>query len=56
MKITKLSSWKKKEDDWLAGEFCERWFHAKCVDISIKDLHGDPYICVECDIEFESYS
>ena len=47
---------KRKKDDWLACEFCERWFHAKCVDISIKDLHGDPYICVECDIEFESYS
>ena len=39
------------KDDWIC---CELWFHCRCMNVSLKDLCEDPYICEKCDIEFES--
>ena len=40
---------KRKNDDWVACEFCEVWYHTRCVKVSQKELGEDVYICIACE-------
>ena len=38
-----------KKDDWVCCEFCDLWYHAKCMQVTIKQLGDDPFRCFNCE-------
>ena len=43
---------KKKFDDWVYCEFCDRWYHSRCMGVNLKELGDTPFICVDCEDEW----
>ena len=39
---------KRKKDDWVFCEFCDKWYHARCMKVTLRELGDEPYRCFYC--------
>ena len=40
---------KREFDDWVFCKFCERWYHARCMEVNVKELGDNAFICFDCE-------
>ena len=41
---------KKKVDEWIGCDLCDRWYHGKCVGVKKAAAYNEtPYFCPECE-------